>query len=210
MTPIVKDRLIKDRCVVSLWIAFSLCFLAASVPRAHADNKVLGEIDLVGASKVENTSGVWVDDQYVGYLGELKGSKKLLLLPGEHSITVRQGGYLDFTQKISVRAGEKQTIDVKMEKDTRVSLPKITAEIKLDVKPNRAAVFVDGVFVGHVAELGGVGHALLVAPGKHAIKIMLPGYQTFETDIDLVANQKSTVKTDMVAGGPAEGVPLSH
>jgi len=39
---------------------------------------------------------------------------------------------------------------------------------------------------------------------------MLPGYQTFETDIDLVANQKSTVKTDMLAGGPAEGVPLSH
>jgi serine protease inhibitor len=151
-----------------------------------------------------------VDDQYVGYLHELKGSKKLLLLPGEHSITVRQGGYLDFTQKITVRAGEKQALDVKMEKDTRVSLPKITAEIKLDVKPNRAAVFVDGVFVGHVAEFGGIGRALLVAPGKHAIKIMLPGYQTFETDIDLVANQKSTVKTDMVAGGPAEGVPLSH
>jgi hypothetical protein len=201
----------KHRCGFFLCIVFSLSFLTAlAPPLAHADNKVLGEVDLVGASKVENTSGVWVDDQYVGYLHELKGSKKLLLLPGEHSITVRQGGYLDFTQKITVRAGEKQALDVKMEKDTRVSLPTFAAEIKLDVKPNRAAVFVDGVFVGHVAEFGGIGRALLVAPGKHAIKIMLPGYQTFETDIDLVANQKSTVKTDMVAGGPAEGVPLSH
>src|SRR5580704_8672696 len=178
------------------------------VPLLHADNQVLGEIELIGASKVENTSGVWIDGQYVGYLSELKGSKKLLLLPGEHDITVRQGGYLDFTQKITVRAGEKQTIAVKMEKDTRVTLPQVTAEIKLEVKPNRAAVFVDGVFVGHVAEFQGVGKALLVAPGKHAIKVSLPGYHTFETDIELVANQKSTVKTEMPKGGPAEGARL--
>jgi len=180
------------------------------VPVLHAGNDVLGRIDLVGASKVEDTSGVWVDDQYVGYLSELKGSKKLLLLPGEHEITVRQGGYLDFVQKIQVRAGEPQTLNVKMEKDTRVQLPKITAEIKLKVAPNRAAVFVDGVFVGHVAEFGGAGRALLVAPGKRKIRISLPGYQPFETDIEMVANQKSTVKTNLIKGGSAEGVPLSQ
>jgi hypothetical protein len=178
------------------------------IPSLHGGNGVLGEVDLVGASKVENTSGVWIDGQYVGYLNELKGSKKILLLPGEHEITVRQGGYLDFTQKVSVRAAEKQSIPVKMEKDTRVQLPQVTAEIKLDVKPNRAAVFVDGVFVGHVAEFGGIGKALLVAPGKRKVRITLPGYQPFETDIELVANQKSTIKTEMVAGGPAEGTPL--
>jgi PEGA domain len=178
-------------------------------PLLRADNKVLGEVELVGASKVENTSGVWVDGQYVGYLNELKGSKKLLLLPGDHEITVRQGGYLDFVQKVAVRAGEKQSIDVKMEKDTSVVLPKVTAEIKLEVKPNRAAVFVDGVFIGHVAEFEGVGKALLVAPGKRNIKITLPGYHTFETDVDVMANQKTVVKTEMVAGGPAEGTPLN-
>lgn len=197
----------------SLSKRYGLCLLALFsiqifTPAAHADNKVLGEIELVGASKVENTSGVWVDGQYVGYLNELKGSKKLLLLPGEHEIVVRQGGYLDFVQKLSVRAGAKQSVDVKMEKDTRVSLPRITAEIKLDVKPNRAAVFVDGVFIGHVAEFSGIGKALLVTPGKRKIKITLPGYQTFETDIDLMPNQKSTIKTEMVSGGPAEGTPL--
>jgi hypothetical protein len=178
------------------------------IPSPRAQNKVLGEVELSGASKVENTSGVWIDGQYVGYLSELKGSKRLLLLPGEHDITVRQGGYLDFTQKITVRAGEKQSVAVKMEKDTRVVLPTVTAEIKLEVKPNRAAVLVDGVFVGHIAEFEGPGKALLVAPGKHKIKISLPGYHDFETDINLVANQKSTIKTEMVTGGPAEGTPL--
>lgn len=175
----------------------------------HAGNNVLGEIELTGASKVENTSGVWVDGQYVGYLSELKGSKKLLLLPGEHDITVRQGGYLDFNRKVLVHAGEKQTVDVKMEKDNRIALPKITAQIKLDVKPNRAAVFVDGVYVGHIAEFEGVGRAMLVAPGRHKITISLPGYQNFETEIDLVAKQKSTIKTDLVKGGPVEGPALT-
>jgi hypothetical protein len=174
----------------------------------RAGNGVLGQVDLVAASKVEETSGVWIDGQYVGYLGELKGSKKLLLLPGEHEISVRQGGYLDFVQKVQIRAGETQTVDVKLEKDTRIQFPRITAEIKLKVNPDRAAVFVDGVFVGHVAEFGGMGRALLVAPGKRKITISLPGYQTFETDIEMVANQKSTVKTDLVKGGPPEGTPL--
>jgi PEGA domain len=193
----------------SLLCVIAFLSLNLFIPALHADNSVLGEVELTGASKVENTSGVWVDGQYVGYLSELKGSKKLLLLPGEHEITVRQGGYLDVNQKVLVHAGEKQTIDVKMEKDTRVALPKITAQIKLDVKPNRAAVFVDGVYVGHIAEFEGVGRAMLVAPGKHKITISLPGYQNFETDIDLVANQKSTIKTELVKGGPAEGPALT-
>jgi hypothetical protein len=200
MNPIFKLR-------AAVWVVtlFGCLCLVASM---HAGNDVLGQVDLVGATKVERTSGVWIDGQYVGYLRELKGSKKILLLPGEHEITVRQGGYIDFVQKISVRAGETQTLDVKMEKDTRVQLPRVTAEIKLDVNPNRAAVFVDGVFVGHVAEFTGIGKALLVAPGKRKIRISLPGYQTFENDIELVANQKSTVKTDLVKGGPAEGTSL--
>jgi hypothetical protein len=195
---------LKIRAAATLFALIISTYLSV----AHAGNDVLGEVQLIGISKVENTSGVWIDGQYVGYLNELKGSKKILLLPGEHEITVRQGSYLDFTRKVSVRAGEKQSIDVKMEKDTRVSLPKVTAEIKLEVKPNRAAVFVDGVFIGHVAEFEGIGKALLVAPGKHAIRITLPGYQPFDTDIDLVANQKSTIKTEMPKGGPAEGTSL--
>jgi hypothetical protein len=48
-----------------------------------------------GATKVEKDSGVWVDGDYVGFLKELHGNKKVLLLPGEHEISVRQSGYDD-------------------------------------------------------------------------------------------------------------------
>lgn len=188
------------------FLVLTLAFAAGSVVALHAGNDVLGEVELIGATKVEKTSGVWVDGQYLGYLNELKGSKKILLLPGDHDISVRQGGYVDFTRRVSVRPGEKLSVDVKMEKDTRVQMPQVTAEIKLDVNPNRAAVLVDGVFIGHVAEFNGIGKALLVAPGKRHITITLPGYQTFETDVDLVANQKFTLKTELLKGGPATGI----
>ena len=187
-----------SRRIALLAFGALLYVLCIFVTPLHAGNDVLGEIELVGATKVERTSGVWVDGQYVGYLKELKGSKKILLLPGEHEIIVRQAGFKDFSQKVTLQPGGKQVIRVTMEKDLRMQTPTVTAEIKLSVVPDRAAVFVDGLFVGHVAEFGGVGRALLVAPGKRKVTISLPGYQTFETEISLVENQKFQVKTELI------------
>src|ERR1700729_110410 len=82
----------------------------------YAENEVMGEIQFEGKSHVEKTSGVWVDEGYVGYLKELKGSKKVLLLPGEHAISVRQDGYQDFTARILVQPGQKEIVRVAMEK----------------------------------------------------------------------------------------------
>jgi hypothetical protein len=164
----------------------------------YAENDVMGEIQFEGKSHVEKTSGVWVDGEYVGYLKELKGSKKVLLLPGAHVITVRQDGYQDFTERILVHPGEREVVRVAMEKAPTGLLPDVTAVVKIAVNPSRAAVFLDGLFVGHVGEFEGLGRGMLVAPGTHRIKIALPGYQTFETDIDPLANQKVEIKTDLV------------
>jgi hypothetical protein len=77
----------------------SLCFLVVVPQGSSQSNKVMGEVRFEGATKVERDSGVWVDGGYVGYLKELKSDKKVLLLPGEHQIVVRQSGYDDFVQK---------------------------------------------------------------------------------------------------------------
>lgn len=185
----------------NLNLALSILLAISSLvftPRVHAGNEVMGEIQFEGRSKVERTSGVWVDGQYVGYLKELKGSKKVLLLPGDHLITVRQDGYQDFTQHVVLQPGDKQLVRVAMEKAVTGALPAVTATVKLTVNPTRAAVFMDGLFVGHVGEFEGVGRGLLVAPGEHKIKVALPGYQDFETDINPLPNQKVEVKTDLV------------
>jgi hypothetical protein len=175
----------------------------------QSQNQVMGEIQFEGKSKVEKSSGVWVDGQYVGYLKELKGSKKVLLLPGEHSISVRQNGYQDFTQAVMVRPGEKQVVQVAMVKAATGPMPTVWSEVKLAVNPSRAAVFLDGRFIGHVGEFQGTGRALLVAPGEHRIKIALPGFKTFETEINPAPKQKVEVKTELLKSpGPIEDPSL--
>jgi hypothetical protein len=174
------------------------------VPAALAENKVLGELQLEGATKDEKTSGVWIDDQYLGYLKELKGSKKILLLPGTHKLSVRQNGYQDFTREVTLQPGEKQLVTVTMVKAPGYVMPAVTSEIKMSVNPDRAAVFLDGQFIGHAAEFGGLGKSLIVAPGHRKISITLPGYNTFNTEIDLAPNQKFVLKTDLIKSGSPE------
>jgi hypothetical protein len=127
------------------YLAVSLALLC--IPGlASAQNQVMGQVDFDGATKVEKSSGVWIDGQYVGYLKELKGSKKILLLPGEHQLSVRQSGYNDFTQKLVVEPGQTQLIHVTMQKAAGATAPKVTATLKVDIQPSRAAVFIDDAY----------------------------------------------------------------
>ena|SRR5215831_19259211 len=186
-----------------------VCFFLLFAASASAQSQVMGKIRFDGASKVERTSGVWIDGGYVGYLGELKEDNTVTLLPGEHEIVVRQAGYQDFKQKVVVEPGKELVLRVAMPKDPLVGeYPKVTAKLKLEVTPERAAVFLDDMFVGHVQEFRGLARSMLVSPGKHRIKIALPGYQTFETEINLLPRQKFTIKTQLVKGSITQADPL--
>jgi hypothetical protein len=186
----------------------AMSFLAIDASAQKSD--VMGEVQFEGKTNVEQTSGVWVDDQYVGYLKELTGSKKVLLLPGEHTISVRQNGYQNYTQKIVIQPGQTQIIQVTMNKAATGPMPPDAdlATVKVNVSPSRAAVFLDGRFVGHVGEFEGAGKALLVVPGSHQIRIALPGYETFQTDINPQPKQKVEVKTDLVKSANPVAEPL--
>lgn len=163
-------------------------------------NQVLGEIRFYGLTGAERTAGVWVDGHYLGYVDELRGSKKILLLPGEHQFAFRQTGYREFTRGFTIQPGDKQSYLIWMERDTQAQYPTNPAEVKVAVRPRRAAVFVDNHFVGHVGEFEGPGRAMLLSPGKHHFKIALPGYQSFETEVNLLANQRFELKTDLFGG----------
>src|SRR6266436_7937946 len=165
-----------------------------------AQNQVMGELDFEGKTKVERDSGVWIDGNYVGYLKELNGTKKIMLLPGEHQVIVRQSGYVDFVQKVVVEPGEKRVVVVSLHLAPSATVPEVTATLKLKIKPERAAVFLDGKFVGHAADFGGAFRSMKIAPGKHRVRVALPGYRTFETELNLLANQKSEIKTELAKG----------
>jgi hypothetical protein len=185
------------RLIRALTLAFAGALLFG--PISIAQNQVMGQVNFAPATKVEKSAGVWIDGQYVGHISELKGDKKIVLLPGEHEISIRQTGYHDLTQRIIVEPAKTQELTIRLEKDPRVQMPEVT--------PDRAAVFLDGTFVGYVHEFGGVGRAMLVSPGKHQIKIALPGYRDFTTEVNLLANQKFTLRTDLLAGSITQADP---
>lgn len=181
-------------------ISLAVFLLASFVATARAQNSVQGELQFVGSTKAEKTAGVWIDGQYVGYVSELKDDKKVMLLPGQHEISVRQTGYLDMTQPYVVEPGKKLIITVKLDKDPKAQFSAVTSEVKLKVTPERAAVFVDGNFAGYAQQFSGMGKGMLVSPGPHHIKIALAGFQEFNTDVNLLPKQKVTIKTDLVVG----------
>ncbi|MGH9679777.1 MAG: PEGA domain-containing protein, partial [Candidatus Acidiferrales bacterium] len=132
------------------------------------------------------------------------------LLPGDHEVVIRQAGYSDFTRKVLIEPGLVLDVQVNPERDTRFVYPKEKSSsiVRLNVQPDRAAVFVDDNFVGHVDEFYGVARGMILAPGKHQIKIAFPGYKTFETEVGLLPKQQFTIKTDLMKGSINDADPL--
>jgi hypothetical protein len=186
---------------MKILVCFALLVLSLAPARIRAQSQVMGELRFSAPNKAEKDSGVWIDGQYVGYLRELKGDNKIMLLPGRHEISVRQAGYQNYTQELAIEPGQVQILNVAMQKDARAQYPTSNAAIlKLNITPARAAVFVDDGYIGHASDFGGAFHSMQVIPGKHHVKIELPGYRTFETEISPLAGQTTEIKTDLVKG----------
>src|SRR5438874_8782345 len=137
-------------------ISLGLALLLGAPDFTRAQNQVMGELKFSGPTKIEKSSGVWIDGQYVGYLRELKGDKKIMLLPGQHEISVRQAGYNNFTQTLVVEPGRTHTLQLKMTGDLRAPYPGCNAaELQSKLKPYRAAVLLDANSSGHAADFCG-------------------------------------------------------
>jgi hypothetical protein len=191
-----------------LSVLFLTCVITLFAARVHGqENKVMGQVDFVPVTKIEKSAGIWIDGQYVGHVSELKGDKKILLLPGEHQISARATGYADFNDKVTIEPGKTLELTIQLVKDPKAEFSEVTSEIKLHVDPDRAAVFVDGSFAGYVHEFGGIGRAMLVSPGKHQIKIALPGYRDFTTEVNLLPKQKFTIETKLLTGSITQADP---
>ena len=133
-------------------------FRLATSCQLAAENKLLAEVQFVAHNSTEKTAGVWVDGQYIGYVKELNGDKKIMLLPGKHEIVVRQPWYKDYVEKAVLEPGEVHTIKVSLAKDMRTPPKDATGELKIAATPERAAVFVDAQFAGHADEFNGHGN----------------------------------------------------
>jgi hypothetical protein len=183
----------------------ALISLAAVSPVAWSDNDLLGEVELVSATRVERDAGVWVDGQYVGHVKELDGHKGLLLVPGEHRLLLKLVGYRDVESDVVVAPGQKRTFSVAMAAETDAVYPSKdqTGKVRLSVEPARAAVFVNGAYAGHVDRFDG-HRGMRLAAGTYEFRITLPGYRPFETTMTVLTDQEYEIKTDLQEGSMAD------
>ncbi len=191
-------------------IGFTVLFLLFAV-RANTfgqQGAKMGEVTFSANNQDERDSGVWIDGKYAGYVKELKGNRKVMLPAGEHEITIRQAGYDDLTRKVVVDPDHIQNVAVVLVESTKMTYPGVNAaELRLDIRPKRAAVFVDDGYMGHGSDFGGRFHSMLLIPGKHRLKVKLNGYRTYETEINVVANDKSRMAINLEQGGDAPPAP---
>jgi hypothetical protein len=177
---------------IASWTASS-CALAA--------NPLQGEVDLKAASKIERNAGLWLDGQYVGFVKDLEGNGKLVLLPGEHTLVFKLIGYAELTSTIEVEPGSRKSYAVAMLPKPATTYPREgdTAQLRISVKPQEAPIFVNDSYVGHVDQFDGRSGMRLSA-GTYRITVALPGYEAFDTELTVRAGQSYEVKTELRKG----------
>jgi hypothetical protein len=67
------------------------------------------------------------------------------------------------------------------------------ATVRLELKPSDASVYVDGEFRGS----GRRAETLRLAPGRHRIEVVRPGYRTVEREIDVRAGENTRVEIEL-------------
>jgi hypothetical protein len=191
-----------------LCLVFALVMMIPGGLFGSSENHLLAELKFEPRRDADRTAGVWVDGQYVGYVKELTGDKKLLLMPGKHELLVRQAWYKDYELQTVLEPGQTYVIKLALTKDAQPASAAATAELKISASPTRAAVFVDDQFAGHVDEFDGAGKAMLLVPGQHRIRLALPGYLPFQTEVDLRPHQKLKIQTELEKGSITEAGSL--
>jgi hypothetical protein len=120
-----------------------------------------------------------------------------MLVPGEHRIAICHPGYRDLTSTVAIEPETAVTLPVRLEKDPKAPAAEHSSQMKIIAKPSRAAVFLNDAYVGRVSEFDGLGQGMILPPGTYSVRIALPGYRTFETQITLLPAQKFQLKADL-------------
>ena len=69
--------------------------------------------------------------------------------------------------------------------------------VSFDITPNTAGVYVDGMYVGTVAEYSPTFQPLALTPGRHHVEVRAAGYQTMAFDTEIVVGQVIPYRGEM-------------
>jgi hypothetical protein len=73
-----------------------------------------------------------------------------------------------------------------------------TGELRIEVDPNYAEVWVDGYYAGTVDDFDGFWQGLTLEEGRYTIAIVAPGFEPLEFDVRIHAGRKITYRGDLL------------
>ena len=78
------------------------------------------------------------------------------------------------------------------------------AELRLEIMPKEAEVYVDGYFAGVVDDFDGAFQRLRVVPGQHEVVVYREGYRSIREKLYLGPNSSRKLERSMEKLGPGE------
>jgi hypothetical protein len=75
-------------------------------------------------------------------------------------------------------------------------------EIRIDVKPRHAEVYVDGYYAGIVDDFDGTFQSLRLEEGAYRIEVVAPGFETLAFDVRIQPGRTIRYRGDLLPGRP--------
>ncbi len=128
---------------------------------------------------------------YVGPDATLKLHHEMQQGVGETSEDLTGGAPLP--ERELRRERDDETRPPVVERDEAPAEAQELGRLQLDVQPADASVYVDGAFRGTAREAS----SLRLAPGRHRIEVVRPGYRTAERDVDVPAGETTRLEVSL-------------
>lgn len=162
----------------------------------------------------QKDASVYVDGYYVGIVDDFDGFfQHLTLSAGPHTIEVRKPGYVPLAVDVDIpidqtvtyrdrmvvaRPGETDILPAPLTgseaADAASAWQATPGDVRLEVTPKDAKVYVDGYYVGSVDDFDGRLQRLTVSAGPHHIVIQANGYEQLEVDLYVQPRQTLTYR----------------
>jgi PEGA domain-containing protein len=77
-----------------------------------------------------------------------------------------------------------------------------TGNLRLDIEPRDAQVYIDGAYAGLVDDFDGVFQSLRLEAGEYHVEVVLPGFETLAFDVRIFPGEKTTYRGDLLPERP--------
>jgi hypothetical protein len=77
-----------------------------------------------------------------------------------------------------------------------------TGNLRLDIEPRDAQVYIDGAYAGLVDDFDGVFQSIRLEAGEYHVEVVLPGFESLEFDVRIFPGEKTTYRGDLLPERP--------